>query len=330
MNNEIDKLFDNKGEINAWDKSDAIKQIAKYANLLASGSGTAGTAPASQRYSEAQKEELLKMALTSERGKVALGQAMANPIRRNLDYQGIGRKALRVDPLPQGALPVYDVDIEVEAVVVSSHGAVPESRIQGDRVTVPEFEVVANPTVRIREVKQRRFNVIDRAQQLARQEIQAQEDANIFAALDFASTIENTAVAFAGATGVTRNTLNDLVVQVDRWDLVTSKIFMNIEQFADIRKFNNDVFDPVTQREVLQTGLFGHIWTADIIVSKVVPAGTIYCTADPEFVGVMPIRQDIEVIPADEPKELKLGWVVSEIIGIAIINPRGVAKAVAS
>jgi hypothetical protein len=105
---------------------------------------------------------------------------------------------------------------------------------------------------------------------------------------------------------------------------------MNIEQFADIRKFNNDVFDPVTQREVLQTGLFGHIWTADIIVSRVVPAGTLYAVADPEFVGVMPIRQDIEVLPADEPAELKLGWVVSEIIGIVISNPRGVAKAVVS
>lgn len=325
--NEMDKLFDSKGEINAWDKQDCIKQIAKYAQLL-NAPAPASTAAATKRYSESEKETLLKTALTSERGKIALGQAMANPIRRNLDYQGIGRKALRVDPLPQGALPVYDVDIEVEAVVISSNGAVPESKIVGDRVTVPEFEIVANPTVRIREVKQRRFNVIDRAQQLARQEIQSQEDANIFAALDFASTIENNAVAFAGAAGVSRNTLNDLVVQVDRWDLVTSKIFMNIEQFADIRKFNSDVFDPVTQREVLQTGLFGHIWTADIIVSRVVPAGTLYAVADPEFVGVMPIRQDIEVIPADEPRELKLGWVVSEIVGIAIVNPRGVAKAV--
>ena len=46
---------------------------------------------------------------------------------------------------------------------------------------------------------------------------------------------------------------------------------------------------------------------------------------DPEFVGVMPVRQDIEVLPADEPKRLSLGWVVSEIIGLAIVNPRGVA-----
>jgi len=40
----------------------------------------------------------------------------------------------------------------------------------------------------------------------------------------------------------------------------------------------------------------------------------------------MPIRQDIEVLPADEPKQLKLGWVVNELIGIAVANSRGVAK----
>jgi hypothetical protein len=62
------------------------------------------------------------------------------------------------------------------------------------------------------------------------------------------------------------------------------------------------------------------------MVSKIVPAGVVYGAADPEFVGVMPVRQDIEVIPADEPKQLKLGWVVSEIIGIGITNARGVAK----
>ena len=78
------------------------------------------------------------------------------------------------------------IDIDVAAVVVSSNGTAPESRVFGDRVTIPEFEIVSNPTVRIAEVKRRRFNVVDRAQQKARQEIQAQEDANVFAALDFA------------------------------------------------------------------------------------------------------------------------------------------------
>lgn len=93
------------------------------------------------------------------------------PIRRNLDYAGVARRALVVDPLPQGALPVYDRDIDVAAVVISANGAAPESQVRGDRVTIPEFEIVSNPVVRIREVKQRRFNVIDRAIQKAKQEI---------------------------------------------------------------------------------------------------------------------------------------------------------------
>jgi hypothetical protein len=61
------------------------------------------------------------------------------------------------------------------------------------------------------------------------------------------------------------------------------------------------------------------------MVSKIVPPGTVYACADPEFVGVMPIRQDIEVLPADEPRRLMLGWVVSEIIGLGILNPRGIS-----
>ena len=73
--------------------------------------------------------------------------------------------------MPQGALPVYDRDIDVAAVVVSANGSAPESPVRGDRVTIPEFEIISNPVVRIREVKQRRFNVIDRAVQKAKQEI---------------------------------------------------------------------------------------------------------------------------------------------------------------
>ena len=258
---------------------------------------------------------------------------MANPIRRNLDYQGIARRALVVDPLPQGALPVYDRDIDVAAVVVSSNGTGPESRVFGDRVTVPEFELYSNPTVRIAEVKRRRFNVIDRAVQKARQEIMAQEDANVFAAIDAAADVENTSQDIADG-GMLKRDLVELKVQVDRWDLVTTKFFMNINEFTDILNWasgggqgaGGGEVDPVTQREILQTGLYAHVWGADIMVSKIVPPGTVYACADPEFVGVMPIRQDIEVLPADEPKQLKLGWVVSEIIGIGIVNPRGVSR----
>ena len=151
--------------------------------------------------------------------------------------------------------------------------------------------------------------------------------------MDYAGDVslggENTAQDIADA-GLLKRNLASVKVQVDRWDLVTTKFLMNIIEFNDILNWTSfggtsaGEIDMVSQREILQTGLFAHLWGADIIVSKVVPVGSVYGVADPEFVGVMPIRQDIEVLPADEPKQLKLGWVVNEIIGVGIVNPRGV------
>lgn len=326
-------MFNNQGQINAGSLRECLQTLVKYASILEentpSNTGLAGQ----PSLSDDKRDELVTRAIMTQEGKIALAQAMANPIRRNLDYHGIARRALVVDALAQGAYPSYERDIDVSAVVISSNGTGPESRVFGDRVVVPTFELYSNPTVRISEVRRRRFNVIDRAVQKARQEIMAQEDANVFAAIDAAASVENTVQDIADA-GLLKRDLVELKAQVDRWDLVTTKYFMNINEFTDILKWGSGggqgtgggEVDPVTMREILQTGLYAHIWGADIMVSKIVPPGTVYAAADPEFVGVMPVRQDIEVLPADEPKQLKLGWVVSEEIGIAIVNPRGVAK----
>jgi hypothetical protein len=326
-------MFSNKGEMNAGSLREALQTLVKYAAILEenqpSNTGLAGQVS----LSDDKRDELVTRAIMTQEGKIALAQAMANPIRKNLDYHGIARRALVVDPLAQCSYPSYERDIDVSAVVISSNGTGPESRVFGDRVVVPTFELYSNPTVRISEVRRRRFNVIDRAVQKARQEIMAQEDANVFAAIDAAAAVENTAQDIADA-GLLKRDLVELKAQIDRWDLVTTKYFMNINEFTDILKWGagggqgtgGGEVDPVTMREILQTGLYAHIWGADIMVSKIVPPGTVYACADPEFVGVMPIRQDIEVLPADEPKQLKLGWVVSEEVGIAIVNPRGVAK----
>ena len=325
-------MFNGKGEINAGSLKEAIQVLAKYASVLEDNTPSNLGLAGQSSLSDEKRDELISRAIMTQDGKIALAQAMANPIRRNLDYHGIARRALVVDPLPQGAIPTYERDVDVAAVVISSNGTGPESRVFGERVLVPEFEIYANPTVRIAEVKRRRFNVIDRAVQKARQEIMAQEDANVFAALDAASSVENALQDIADA-GMLKRDLVEIKAQIDRWDLVTTKFFMNINEFTDILKWGSGggqgagggELDPVTMREVLQTGLYAHIWGADIMVSKIVPPGTVYGCADPEFVGVMPVRQDIEVLPADEPKQLKLGWVVSEIVGIGIVNPRGVA-----
>jgi hypothetical protein len=64
------------------------------------------------RIGQRDNSYLISKALGTPGGRAALAAAMAAPIRRNLDYHGIARRALVVDPLPQGALPIYSKDEE--------------------------------------------------------------------------------------------------------------------------------------------------------------------------------------------------------------------------
>ncbi len=96
-------MFNTHGELNAVSDSDALSQIVKFASIIERNK-SANEDPAGQPgFSEEKKDELVRRALMTPEGKVALGKAMANPIRRNLDYQGIGRRVLVVDPLKVAA-----------------------------------------------------------------------------------------------------------------------------------------------------------------------------------------------------------------------------------
>lgn len=271
-----------------------------------------------------EKQNLISQAMASEQGRMQLASAMANPIRTSLDYQGIARKLLVVDPLPQGALPVYDRDVDAKAFTVSKRGNAPEQLIEGERIQVPTFEVVAYPQVRFSQIKERRFNIIDRAQQRAKSDIMAVEDETCFSLIEAASNAVNPVTTVAG--GLSRDAIASAFREVEKHDLAVTKIVMNAQAFADIRKWGQNEFDPVTQHEVLQTGTFGRLWSAEILLSKKVPLNTVYVLADPEFVGVMPIRQDIQVIPADDTRRLRVGWVVYEEIGMSVVNAMSVAK----
>jgi len=48
---------------------------------------------------DAQREAVIATALETPEGRVALAQAMVEPIKRALEYQAIGRKLLLVDEL---------------------------------------------------------------------------------------------------------------------------------------------------------------------------------------------------------------------------------------
>jgi len=273
-----------------------------------------------------EKEEIIAQSMETDEGRVALAQAMVEPIRRALEYQAVGRKLLMVDELPQGALARYERDPACIAHVISRRGAVPDQIIEGEEILVPTFEIAANPTVRLSEIKARRFYIVDRAQIKAKEAIQKEEDSNIFNALESAVDFRGDQEVVETSDCLTPNSVNDAFYFIEQHDLVATKLVMHARQFACVRLFGKDFFDEATQREIITTGLFGHIFTGDIHVSSRMDTNTVLVVASPDTVGAFPIRQDITVLPADDPKKLRLGWVIYEEIGIAIINDYAVAK----
>ena len=277
-----------------------------------------------KRAIQAEKEAVVAQALETPEGRVALAQAMVEPIRRALEYQAVGRKLLMIDELPQGAYARYEKDVRATATIVSRRGGVVETIQEGEEVLVPTFEIVTNPTIRISEVKARRFYIVDRAQIKSKEAIQKEEDTQVLLALDAAVPAANQVISTGGALSI--SALNQAFAQVELHDLIVGKVVMHALRYADVRNWGKTVYDEATQKEVLTSGLFGHIWTADIHVSSRVTPTFVYVLAPAEYVGAMPIRQDITVIPADDPKRLRLGWVIYEEIGIVVINDYAVAR----
>jgi hypothetical protein len=279
--------------------------------------------------SDEAKEAVIAQALETDEGRTALAQAMVEPIRRSLEYQAVGRKLLMVDELPQGALARYERDVAAIAHVVSRRGAVPDQIQEGEEILVPTWEIAANPTIRLSEIKARRFYIVDRAQIKAKEALQKEEDTQIFNALIAAADARDAAgdsQIVMDVANLSTTSLNSAFRHIEKHDLVATKIVMNAWRYADVRTFGKDFYDEATTREILTTGLYGHLWTADIHVSSRMPQNTILVVASPDTVGAFPIRQDITVLPADDPKKLRLGWVIYEEVGIAIINDYAIAK----
>jgi HK97 family phage major capsid protein len=280
----------------------------------------------------AEKERTIEKLLLTPEGKMKLAASMQNPLRERLDYEGVFRRAAVVDPLPQGALPYYDRDVNVPAIVIGEEGQTPETIVKGKRILIPLFELASNPKIPFTQVKERRFNLIDRAQDKAKQEIQAAEDDLGFSALNIASVQVNpqTGVAFNATIGVAgsldRDSLADAFAEIEKHDLRVARMFMNARDYSDIRKFGRDQLDPVTQKSLLATGLMASIWGCDIIVSRVVPIGQVFVCTEEKFLAIMPQRIDITVLPADDPDARLIGWSIFEQIGIGVWNPRGVTK----
>jgi hypothetical protein len=280
------------------------------------------------------KQQVISEYVKTAAGRAKLAASMIQPLRLRRDYTAVGRKTFLVEQLPDGALPIYDKDPEVTAYVVGEEGSNIVAVQKPRRVIFPLFEVASNPEIPLTQIKERRFDLIERSQDLAKAMIQAAEDERVFAVLDsiavsgFDTLPGGTNPDVAVVAPVSPSVLADAFAEVERHDLRVARIFMNAVDYADIRKFGRDILDIESQATLLKTGLQATLWGAQIITSRLVPAGFIYVCAEPEHFGRIPVRTELTVLSADDPKARTIGFSCFENLGIGAFNPRGLTRLV--
>ena len=282
--------------------------------------------------STAIKQKIIGDHIKTASGRAKLAASMTQPLRTRRDYMSVGRKTFLVEELPDGALPIYDKDPDVTAFVVGEEGENILAITKPRRVIFPLFEIASNPEIPLTQIKERRFDLIERAQDLARAMIQAAEDERVFAILD--SIALNGFDSIPGGTNpdipvvapLNGAVLADAFAEIERHDLRVARVYMNARDYADVRKFGRDILDIESQATLLKTGLQATLWGATVITSRLVPAGTVYVCCEPEMFGRIPVRTELTVLSADDPKARTIGFSVFENLGIGAYNPRGLVR----
>jgi hypothetical protein len=295
-----------------------------------------------------QQTAMLGQLLKTAGGRQKLAASLGPSLRRRRDYMSIARKALMVETLPDGALPIYDKEFDTAAMTVGSTpgGSFVEAFVVGEeggdivrvtkpkRVTVPTFEIVSNPMIPITQIKERRFDLVARSLNLAKAEVGAAEDGYVFVLFDAVATaaaaktstdpVYNPDIAIAAPIDI--NSMADGFGQVQRHDLSVAFCFFNPRDYTDLLKWTQQNIDRETQRKLLKTGVMGYLWGATLLQSRKVGYGCVYILADAEFLGVIPERIPLTVMSADRPDLRQIGFSIFENLGFLVFNPSGVQR----
>lgn len=265
-----------------------------------------------------------------------IGQAMVAPIMVKLKYEGLVRNIIVETPLGKGEAPEYDVidTLGLAYILNQSEGQVMVRRFEGKRVHVELFHVASFPVVGKDDIYSLRADIVKYAKDFTEDDIRKKEDIRLFALLNVALTDYSThplhtvtpnhvvtnsgawgAAAFASAMSITAS-----------HELQADRIVMNNAEYYDLFSWTIDEGGWKMKDDVVYGVPIVRYGELQITKSIVVSAGTAFVTPAPEYLGYMPVRYSLEAVEYPRPDYLEVGWVLDELIGMLIVNPRGIVR----
>lgn len=311
------------------------------------------------RLSKKQKAARLEAILADKSNAMRrIGQGMVGPIQIRLRYEGIVRNVLVEDTLERGPLMPYDIldDLGRAYVLNSTDSEVKITPFEGKQAFPQLFRIASFPRIRKEDLYYLRVNAVEYAQDETRQAIQKQEDARLILLLEQAivnlGNIRAAGTVGAGPTGGARignaagpasnpneqtvlvgagNALEpadfyNAVTQVEINQLEARRVLAHPADIRDLYNWDLNVTGFRFKDEVFAGGRITSFGEFQIQRSIIVPQGEVFLTAEPEFVGVMPVMYSLDVEENHQVEQFYKGWVMDELIGMLILNPRGIAR----
>lgn len=293
-----------------------------------------------KKLSAREKQAKLAHILTDRVGGIQrLGQSMIGPIQLQLRYQGILRNVLLEDTLTPGVPIQYDVldDLGQAYMLHGNEGEIKITPFEGKRVEVQLFRIASFPQIKKEDLYYLRSNIVEFTQDMTKQAIMRQEDSRLITLLEAAAVsyrvVDSSAVPGSGAlpneitiagTHLMPDDLYTAVTYTDQRQLDSSRLLANPQEYRDLYRWDINTTgwafkDSVVAGErIVQFGEF------QIGKSIIIPRGTVYLTPEPEFLGVFPVMYSLDVEENNMVEQFHKGWVMDELVGMAVLNPRGI------
>lgn len=328
-------LVDNKGNYNASDKKELISILANLTNMLAKGE--LHQTPAEV---DAETAQLITAAAQDPNlwgGPFQrLGEVFADAISETLGRQAFTDKILaRIDTPEKGVPRVFVNQHDVQAVHLTSAGAVKESVSRPKFLYPDEFWLIATPMIDESDLFYAGQQYLEQKYNDALTAILVREDNVTRFLLDQAAPLRNALITFGAFTPTVFGTLRH---QVWRHGLQPATCLLAVDLQQDILADSDwhAVYSPVEQHVLFEEGKFGSALGVELFTDgyrydtlQVLEQGEVYMLAAPSTLGAKLPLVKMYSHPIDKHAvdgSPRKGWWIGQSEAIAIANARGVCK----
>jgi len=306
-----------------------------------------------KKLTKAEKQQRLATILADKAsGMHRLGQGMIGPIQIRLRYEGMVRNVLLEDTLERGPLMPYDIldDLGQAYILNATDAEVKVQVFEGKQAFPSLFRIASFPRIRKEDLYYLRVNAVEYAQDESRQAIQKQEDYKLILLLETAITDYGTAGQTpvggiqtgisAGPSGHTSEKtvligannpqepadFYSAVSMIEIEQLEANRVLTHPQDLRDLYTWDINVTGWTFKDKVFAGEKITQFGEFQVQKSVIVPQGEIFLTAEPEFVGVFPVMYSLDVEENHLVEQFYKGWVMDELVGMLILNARGLAR----